>query len=309
MSHEKILVVEDSLDISTLLKFFFTSKGYEVLTASYGQEALDICRTDLPNLVLLDVGLPDIDGYEVGKALRANRRTRHIPIVFLTAYGERKNRLKGLGEVQAQYYMVKPFDMEELYAIVKNLLDEARRKNQLHPVTNVPTAELINEQLRSLLIAPNWAVALIRIAGFESFTQTYGSVVGEDVLRFVAPLLIEALETYGDSKDFMGHASIGSDFVLISSPPHIGAISEALIDRFDQGIALYYPYHDRQRGYFELSEGDGVRQMPFMSLSIVVLTNEDGPFSDIRQFAELAEERHQQAARERGEASFFARRL
>ncbi|NCC32342.1 MAG: response regulator, partial [Chloroflexia bacterium] len=110
MSKERILVVEDQPDISNLLKIYFTSRGYEVFTAMRGSHALEICSKTPPNLALLDVNLPDMEGYEIGRVLRANPRTRHIPIIFLTARGERRDRLIGLGEVQAQYYIVKPFD-------------------------------------------------------------------------------------------------------------------------------------------------------------------------------------------------------
>ena len=114
MSKERILVVEDQADISSLLKIYFTSQGYEVFTAMRGSVALEICNKTPPNLALLDVNLPDMEGYDIGKSLRASPRTRHIPIIFLTARGERTDRLRGLGEVQAQYYIVKPFDIEEL---------------------------------------------------------------------------------------------------------------------------------------------------------------------------------------------------
>jgi DNA-binding response OmpR family regulator len=98
VSKEKILVVEDAPDISSLLKIYFTSQGYEVMTALRGQTALEICRKTPPNLALLDVNLPDMEGYEIGKALRQSARTRHIPIIFLTARGEKQDRLRGLAK-------------------------------------------------------------------------------------------------------------------------------------------------------------------------------------------------------------------
>ena len=122
MSKDKILVVEDAPDISSLLKIYFTSQGFEVMTAMRGQVALEICRKTPPNLALLDVNLPDMEGYDIGKALRSSARTRHIPIIFLTARGEKQDRIKGLGEVQAEYYIVKPFDIEEVHTIVKGAL-------------------------------------------------------------------------------------------------------------------------------------------------------------------------------------------
>jgi DNA-binding response OmpR family regulator len=299
VSKERILVVEDAVDISSLLNIYFTSQGYEVLTAMRGEAALEICRKTPPNLALLDVNLPDMEGYEIGKALRASPRTRHIPIIFLTARGERQDRLKGLGEVQAQYYIVKPFDIEEVHTIVKNQLDEVRRKNQSHPVTNLPTAELINEQLRALLSSDGWALALVHITGFEPFTQSYGAVVGEDVLKFTALLLSEVVNELGSNEDFLGQMVVGPDFVLTSTPERIKAICERLTARFDEEVGLHYNYKHRKQGYIEITDDEGtMRQIPLMSLAIGVLTSQDGPFYDIRELSETAEETRQKAASE-----------
>jgi DNA-binding response OmpR family regulator len=310
VNKERILVVEDQADISSLLKIYFTSQGYEVYTAMRGSAALEICNKTPPNLALLDVMLPDMEGYEIGKALRASPRTRHIPIIFLTARGERADRLRGLGEVQAQYYIVKPFDIEEVHTIVKNQLEEARRKNQLHPVTNLPTADLITDQLRALRSTEGWAMALIHINGFETFTQSYGPVAGEDVLKFTALLLNEAINELGGNEEFVGQMVVGPDFVVTSTPEHIRPICERLIARFDDEIGLHYNFKHRKQGYIEVADDNGnLRQAPLMSLSIGIITSQDGPFSDIRELSELAEETRQRAmqqAREQGRRSAVA---
>lgn len=310
MSKERILVVEDQADISSLLKIYFTSQGYEVYTAMRGSVALEICSKTPPNLALLDVNLPDMEGYDIGKALRASPRTRHIPIIFLTARGERTDRLRGLGEVQAQYYIVKPFDIEEVHTIVRNQLEESRRKNQLHPVTNLPTADLINDQLRGLLSHQGWAMALVHINGFETFTQSYGSVVGEDVLKFTALLLNEAINEQGGAEEFVGQMIVGPDFVITSSPERIRSIAERLLARFDDEIGLHYNFRHRKQGYIEVPDDNGgTRQAPLMSISIGVLTSADGPFYDIRELTETAEETRQRAVqqgREQGHKSAVA---
>lgn len=308
MSKDRILVVEDQPDISSLLKIYFTSQGYEVFTAMRGQTALEICRKTPPNLALLDVNLPDMEGYDIGKALRASPRTRHIPIIFLTARGERRDRLIGLGEVQAQYYIVKPFDIEEVHTIVRNQLEEARRKNQSHPVTNLPTAEIISDNLRTLLTSNGWALAQIHINGFETFTQSYGSIVSEDVLKFTALLLNEMVNEFGAPEDFIGQMVVGPSFVLTSTPERVRTICEKLIARFDEDIGLHYNYKHRKQGFIEVTDDSGAsRQFPLMTLSIGVITNQDGPFYDIRELSEVSGESRQRAAalaREQGRKSY-----
>ncbi len=299
MSKEKILVVEDAPDISSLLKIYFTSQGYDVMTAMRGQVALDMCRKTPPNLAMLDVNLPDMEGYEIGKVLRSSTRTRHIPIIFLTARGEKHDRLKGLGEVQADYYLVKPFDIEEVHTIVKSTLERARQKNLAHPVTNLPTAELINEQYRGMIASSGWALAQIHINGFETFTQAYGAVVGEDVLKFAALLIGEVVNESGGPDDFIGQMVVGPDFVVTSSPERMRDITTRLCERFDAEIGLHYNYKDRRNGYIVVNDETGAaRQVPLMSLSIGVLTSDDGPFYDIRELSETAEDVRQQAQAE-----------
>lgn len=269
------------------------------MTAMRGQLALEICRKTPPNIALLDVNLPDMEGYDIGKALRMSARTRHIPIIFLTARGEKQDRLKGLGEVQAEYYLLKPFDIEEVHTIVKAALDRARQKNLTHPVTNVPTAELINEQYRTLLSSTGWALALAHINGFETFTQSYGAVVGEDVLKFTALLLGEVVNELGRSEDFIGQMVVGPSFVFTSTPELLPAITNKLCERFDAEIGLHYNYKDRRNGYITVTDDQGApRQAPLMSLSIGVLTSNDGPFYDIRELSETAEEVRQRALAE-----------
>jgi DNA-binding response OmpR family regulator len=290
VSKERILVVEDQADISGLLKIYFTSQGYEVMTAMRGQIALEIARKTPPNLALLDVNLPDMEGYDIGKALRANARTKHIPIIFLTARGEKQDKFRGLGDVQADDYIVKPFDIEEVHLRVRRNLDRAREKNRTHPVTSLPTAELINEELRRLLSADEWSMAMVHITGFDTFTQVYGSVVGEDVLKFVAILINEVINEAGDSEDFVGQLVTGPDFLITSTPARIKAIVERLMERFDQEIGLHYSYPDRKRGHILVKQPDGSeKQVPLMSLSIGVLGSADGPFYDIRELSETVE--------------------
>ena len=81
---QRILVVEDNIEISEMLDEYFEAQGYEVITTAWGEEALSLTAKALPDLVVLDIHLPDIDGYEVCRRLRGHRRTEHVPIIFLT---------------------------------------------------------------------------------------------------------------------------------------------------------------------------------------------------------------------------------
>jgi DNA-binding response OmpR family regulator len=277
-ANDKILIVEDDPAISRLLELYLAEKGYNVLTASRGRQALEICRATPPDLIVLDVRLPDISGYDVGIALRSSPETQNIPIVILTAYHERTDRLIAHNVVRADYFLNKPFDIEEVYSVIRNQLSEGRRKGHYHPITNLPTGELVNARLRELLASSGWTMAMIRIHGFEQFTQLYGVVVGEDVLKFTALLLCEVVRRHSDPDDFVGQMVVGPYFIVISPPARIEAVAAELTRRFDADIKLHYGYRDIQQG-----------RAPQMALSVAVLSDADGPFSDIRELTEAAE--------------------
>jgi DNA-binding response OmpR family regulator len=275
---DRILIVEDEQEIAQLLEIYLATKGYRVQRASRGREALEICRVTPPDLIVLDVRLPDISGYDVGIALRAAPETQNIPIVILTAHHSVTDRLIAHNVLRADYFLNKPFDIEEVYSVIRNQLSEGRRKGQYHPVTNLPTGELVNAQLRDLLTRGGWTLAMIRINGFEQFTQLYGVVVGEDVLKFTALLLCDLLRRHSGEDDFVGQMVVGPYFVVVSSPARIEAIAAELMARFDADIRLHYGYQDIQQG-----------RAPQMALSVAVLSDADGPFADIRELTEAAE--------------------
>ena len=144
MSEGRILVVEDDADVANLLRFLFESQGYQVSVAPTGLRALDLCCSELPHAVILDIQLPEMDGYQVCRRLRENLRTSHIPILFLTQRDERSDRIAGL-ELGADDYITKPFDIDELKLRVQNAIKRARWENLTSPTTGLPSGKLIEE--------------------------------------------------------------------------------------------------------------------------------------------------------------------
>ena len=141
-----ILIIEDDLDVAEMLDAYFRVQGYEVYTANWGEDGVKTCQTKRPDLVILDIRLPDIDGYEVAKRLRDNRRTSGIPIIFLTEKRSRSERLQGL-ELGADDYITKPFDIQELRLRVRNSLQRLTLGSVNNPVTNLPEGAIVDERL------------------------------------------------------------------------------------------------------------------------------------------------------------------
>src|SRR5438128_2416368 len=150
MSKGRILVVEDDFDISNMLRIYFTGQGFEVSVAPRGNDALAMTRQSLPHLIVLDIMLPDMDGYAVCKQLRTTTRTSHIPIIFLTQKDERSDKIAGL-ELGADDYITKPFDIEELKLRVQNAIAAANRTTNTDSKSGLATGRLIEDHLRDLM--------------------------------------------------------------------------------------------------------------------------------------------------------------
>jgi len=118
---KRILVVEDELETEEMLRTYFEFCGYEVLSTAWGEDVLEICREGHPDLIILDLQLPDIDGYEVYQELSETQQTSHIPVIFLTKVVD--DDLKATSrEMGVLDYISKPFDLEELERRVRNAL-------------------------------------------------------------------------------------------------------------------------------------------------------------------------------------------
>ncbi len=122
MDRKRILVVDDEIYIVHILEFTLTMEGYEVLTASDGEEALRRVEQDRPDLVVLDIMMPKVDGYEVCRRLREDEEFRTLPVILLSAKGRPIDRETGL-EVGADDYIVKPFSPRRLLEKIRDLLE------------------------------------------------------------------------------------------------------------------------------------------------------------------------------------------
>jgi PleD family two-component response regulator len=289
MSEGRILVVEDDADIANMLQLYFKSQGYEVHVASRGGVALDLARQKMPNVIVLDIMLPDLDGYEVCRRLRTNLRTSHIPIIFLTQKDERSDKIHGL-ELGADDYITKPFDVEELRLRVRNTIKSAEVASLTSPSTGLASGRLIEQQLRELMQMESWGILYIGIKGLDAFSETYGFVAGEDVLRFTGMVLNHAVELLGTPADFVGHIG-GDDFIIVSDANTVTALREEIIKQFDEDVGTHYDFMTRMQGYLVVKdEEDHTTQSPLMSLEIGTLRSADGPFTDIREITEAAAE-------------------
>lgn len=123
MNPKKILVVDDEPDLVETVRYSLEMEGYQVLVAHNGEDGLNQARKDGPDLIILDLMLPKLDGYKVCRLLKFDERYKHIPVLMLTAKTQEKDRLLGK-ETGADEYMTKPFDIDKLLEKVKFYLSK-----------------------------------------------------------------------------------------------------------------------------------------------------------------------------------------
>ena len=266
----KILVVEDDLDVAEMLNAYFRVQGYEVFTVNWGEDGVRACQTINPDLVVLDIRLPDIDGYEVARRLRVDRRTQDVPIIFLTEKRERIDRLQGL-EIGGDDYITKPFDVQELRLRVRNALRRASQGSLNNPVSGLPDGALVDEKLNEMLQEKNWSLLLVSINNLDVFRDSYGFVASDDVLRAISLMVHNAMREVGNADDFVGHLT-PTEFVLVVSSETLPQLQERVRTRLEQSLDYFYPIKDRER----VSKRDDR-----LVIKVVDLPSVSGRFNDL----------------------------
>ena len=260
-----ILVIEDERDTADMLAAYFESQGFQVMQAAWGKDALQMAAQTVPDLILLDIRLPDIDGYEVCRQLRQQRRTQDTPIIFLTEKRERMNRLQGL-ELGAVDYITKPFDIQELRLRVRNALRRASFDTLTDPVTTLPAQELVRDRLTRLLQQHEWVLMSLAIEGLDAFGDAYGFVARDDVVRAVALMLMGITQESEGDDSFIGQTD-RAEFVIITNLNHARDVRDKVAARLKQSVGYFYP----------LKESGGSR--PELKFTMGAIGEQHGPFA------------------------------
>ena len=241
----KILIVEDDPDVAEMLTAYFRSQEYDVATVNWGEDGVRSAQQNPPDLAILDIRLPDIDGYEVAYRLRNDRRTSDIPIIFLTEKRDRSDKLQGL-EIGADDYITKPFDIQELRLRVRNALNRVSQGSLTNPVTGLPEGALVDEKLSEVLGKDSMALLFVSLKHMDAFREAYGFVASDDVLRAISLMIGNTLREFSRPEDFLGHLS-PTDFILLIPPSNLSSLTEKLRSRLDQSMEYFYPIKDREQ--------------------------------------------------------------
>lgn len=292
MAKERILVVEDNRDIANVLQLFLTSRGYLVKATPRGRDALSLSRLELPNLILLDILLPDLDGYEVCRALRTSPRTGHIPIIFLTQKDERSDRIAGL-QLGVDDYITKPFDIEELGLRIQNVLQRTERERLTDPRTGLPAGKLVEDQVAGLLTVEGWGLLACRLEGFDRYLESRGPLAGDEVLRGATQFLGQTIDALGGPDDFIGYDWAGS-YTILTNAFGAPAVAERLRERFEDETRA------ARNAAEELAPGGRKHDPPpRLYLAVGLVISAEGPFSRSEDLLEAAARARRRDAYER----------
>ena len=290
VTKQKVLVVEDEINLRDVLRIQLESDGFQVLTAKDGREALEVAVKGLPDLVLLDVMLPHVDGYEMCRRLRGTFATHHIPIIMLTARAEMDGRLQGL-EGGANDYISKPWERRELLLRVRNALNWSRQQRAASPLTGLPGNVSINEELgRRLALGKPFAMLQVDVDYFKAFNDHYGYARGDQAIQSLARILVESSRRFGGTGNFIGHIG-GDDFVILTTPEEAEALGEAVIAEFVEAVKTLYDPEDRERGYVEVrNRRHAIERFPLMSVTIAMVSTTRHVVSHMAQLIDIAQE-------------------
>jgi PleD family two-component response regulator len=267
-----IMIVEDDLDLAEMLSAYLRVQNYDIVTAAWGREAVQMSENEHLSLILLDIRLPDIDGYEVCRQIRTNRRTQDVPIIFLTEKRDRVDKLQGL-ELGVVDYITKPFDIQEVRLRVRNALNRIARLGMSNPVTDLPEMQVTEDRLNGLVLSDeDWAVVLVSLERMASFREHYGFVAADDVMRAVTLMVRNAVKENSSEEAFIGHAG-PEDFLIITTPSRASFIRDRSANRIRQSSEYFLPVKDRER----LRAGETVE---LIGVRASVITKADGPFVD-----------------------------
>ena len=278
----KILLIDDEVTLLEVMKTNLEIEGYEVVTEMSGETGLVSAVVDQPDVVILDVMMPGVDGWEICQRMRADSRTKYIPIIMLTALDQTEHVVKGF-EVGADDYLAKHFENAELFARIKAVLSKASKGLVVDPLTNLPGKHQIYEETRKRLeqMGKFFAFLYVDISNLRIINDRYGIQRGDDLIKSVAHALRDIVISEEEFLGYMGE----DDFVVLSVPLRVLQIFGSLTARFDEMLPRLCP---------EYSAAD-CRQDEVVKLAVAVVTNEKRQFGDPLQVKNVALEVLKQA--------------
>jgi len=301
----RILVADDEPDLLLIMKETLEREGFRVDTAEDGAQALESIRKDPPDIVVLDLRMPRVDGFGVTRALRDDPLYEHLPVIILTASGTRDSKIEGLN-LGADDFITKPVDILELLARIRMIMRRNRLGLDASPLTHLPGNVSIETRIEEALAGGKpLAVLYLDLNQFKAFNDAYGYDAGDQVLKSTARLLIRLARPHGE---FVGHIG-GDDFIVLSVPERMEIMAKEIAREFDKLAPGFYNEKDRRRGVIVSKDRQGrEREFPLLSIAIGICHNKARDLRSYAQISQLGAELKKHAKQKSGSAYVIDRR-
>lgn len=290
MPNKKILVVDDSDSFQETMRSLLSMANFDVITASDGKEGFEKISKDSPDLVILDCNMPEMDGYQVVKAMRADPLLANKPVIMLTGRDTEYDEILGLS-LGIDDYIIKPFNPSLLVARVNSALQRKIQSIGANPLTYLSGNTVIKAEAEKRIEEKRaFSMIYIDLSNFKSFNDKYGFEKGDEVLRHTANIIIRAVREFGEKGDFLGHIG-GDDFIVLTGAEIYPKIAEKIIEEFDSTIGTYYDRQDAAKGYIEsVDRNNRPQKFPIMTISIAIISTSYTKITHYGKLSQIAAE-------------------
>ncbi|OIO34248.1 MAG: hypothetical protein AUJ70_01575 [Candidatus Omnitrophica bacterium CG1_02_40_15] len=286
----KALLAEHEAGIAEIIQYLLKAWDYDIVTIAKGSAVLDAVRREQPDIIIIDWGLPDMDGLKVSKILKEDFLTAHIPVIVLI---DKKQIRKKVLEIEqgVDDYIANPPDPIDLEVRMELALRRTSHQLYANALTKLPGNKQIEKAIHSRMEEKKlFSVAYYDIDNFKSFNDKYGYMKGDSVIRHVAYITATTVKRYGNPHDFVGHIG-GDDFVVVTTPDRDRLIASESILTFNRAMHFHYSKEDRERTYIVSKNRRGnVVNMPLMSISIAIANNKYFPIKNMVELMETITE-------------------
>jgi len=277
------MLVENDSAIITSVSDALAKAHFRVQSAMSARAAFPLIFKSPPEAIILDINLPDLDGFHLAKELKRNMMLRHIPVILLTSGMDFLDKMRSL-EVIVDEYIVKPIDLKDLVLRTQLAIQRSQSNLDANPLTRLPGNIAIVKCLKSKIGAGKpYAVGYADLNNFKAYNDKYGFSNGDKVIRFGAQVIVQAVSKLSPQENFVGHVG-GDDFIFVCGYDKANEICQMITESFDREAPKFYSDEDKQKGFIVVEDRRGiVSQFPLVSIAVGMVSDEGDKFQNLGQ--------------------------